>query len=165
MRAALFFLLLAFSGAAHAAPMDAIYACAQIPDSAARLACYDQAVGKLKSAETAGDVAIVDRQGVKEMEADSFGFRLPSFARLFGAKPGEDGAVEEVKAALTSVRINAEAQGVFALDNGQTWRQIDTTRITGMKSGQAVTIKRASLGSFMLVRANGGAGIRVRRVD
>jgi hypothetical protein len=145
--------------------MDAVYACVQIPDSAARLACYDQTVGKLKSAETAGDVAIVDRQGVKEMEADSFGFCLPSFARLFGAKPGEDGAVAEVKAALTSVRINSEAQGVFALDNGPTWRQIDTTRITGMKNGQAVTIKRASLGSFMLVRAKGGAGIRVRRVD
>lgn len=158
-------LFFAFAGSAHAAPMDGVYACAQIADSAARLSCYDQAVGKLKSAETAGDVAVVDRQGVRELEADSFGFRLPSFARLLGAKTGaETASVDEVKAALAAVRLNAEAQGVFVLDNGQTWRQIDTTRLTGMKSGQTVTIKRASLGSFMLLRAN-GAGIRVRRVE
>jgi hypothetical protein len=167
MRALAFCLFFAAAGAAHAAtPMDAVYACAQIAEGPARLACYDQAVGTLKSAESAGDVAVVDRQGVREMEADSFGFHLPSFAKLLGAKPGATtGSVEEVKAALAGVRLNAEAQGVFTLDNGQTWRQIDTTRLTGMKSGQTVTVKRASLGSFMLLRASGGAGIRVRRVD
>lgn len=166
MRALAICLFFASAAAAHAAPMDTLYACAQVADGAARLACYDQAVGTLKSAESKGDVAVVDRQGVREMEADSFGFRLPSFSKLLGAKSGgESGAVDEVKAALAGVRINAEAQGVFMLDNGQTWRQIDTTRLTGMKSGQNVTIKRASLGSFMLLRANGGAGIRVRRVD
>jgi hypothetical protein len=160
---------------AHAAsPLDPIYACAAIANDSERLKCFDAALAKLKATEQSGDVTIVDREGVRSLEKDSFGFHLPSIGALFARRAPNAAApvsvnaqtIEEVAAKITRLgRSGADQQAVFTLDNGQVWRQIDTASTATVKAGEAVTIKRAAMGSFMLVRAVGGAGIRVRRLE
>lgn len=153
-----------------ASPIDPLYACAAFAADAERLKCFDDALAKLRAAEQTGDLTVVDRAGVRTLEKDSFGFNLPSFGALFARKTPASTAptapiLDEVGAKIAQLNRTPGDQAVFALDNGQVWRQIDTTRTATIRSGEDVTIRRAALGSFLLVRASGGAGIRVRRVE
>jgi hypothetical protein len=157
------FCVFALARAASAAePLDQVYACAAISESAARLACYDAAVGKLKSAEQSGDLAVVDSEKVRQVQKESFGFRLPSLPKLVLPKFG-GGEPESVTAKLERLRTNSEYKAVFYLENGQVWRQIDTNTTTRIKPGQIATVRKAALGSFMLTTPQAGQAIRVHR--
>jgi len=64
-----------------------LYACKAISDADARLACYDGAVGKLETAQNAGEVVTVSKTQVENVEREAFGFNipsLPSLGKLFG---------------------------------------------------------------------------------
>lgn len=144
-----------------------VYACAQQTDSAARLACYDAAVGRLQQAETQGQVVAIDRARTAEVRRESFGFNLPSFSRLFAQRaPSGVAAEEEVREVDLQVqRVEARARGryAFVMANGQTWVQVEPQRPYNVRPGDTVHIESASLGSFLLVSPRGGAGHRVRR--
>jgi hypothetical protein len=49
---------------------------------------------------------------------------------------------------------NRVGHGYAVLDNGQTWMFVDPPDDTGLKPGDPVTIKKGSLGSFVLVTAS-----------
>ena len=51
---------------------------------------------------------------------------------------------------------------VVTLENNQVWVQIDVDNKARVKAGDTVTIKRGTLGSYLLVSPNGVA-TRVRR--
>ena len=55
---------------------------------------------------------------------------------------------------------------VPSLDNGQTWRHEDQTLGAYLKEGEAITIRKGTLGSYRLSRDDGDAKnwIRVSRV-
>jgi hypothetical protein len=149
-----------------------VYACASIADPDARLACYDQAVGALRSAEEAGSFVSVDRIQVQELEREAFGFSLPSLPRLFGGRDGDDPAegapamnVDEVQMVVTRISVRGDGRAVFTMDNGQRWTQVQSERVRNLREGDSVTIRRASLGSFFMAPDDGGAGYRVRREE
>ena len=89
---------LAFAASAQETPIADVYACAGEADDAARLACYDAAVGRLKSAEEAGEITTVTREEVETVRRESFGFSIPSLPSLampkFGGGDGD--GLEEV---------------------------------------------------------------------
>lgn len=151
-------------------PTEALYACAAELDDAARLACFDRTVADLKAAETAGQVHTVDVASIEKIERDSFGFSLPSLSQIFRGDEASGKSmtpeIEEVELAIASISINkVTKKAVIRLENGQVWEQIDSTELprSKVRKGKMATIKKASMGSFMMVIDDSGAGIRVRR--
>lgn len=144
------------------AVLEQVYGCAEVADAAERLACYDGAVGRLRQAESAGQFVAVDRAQAEELQRDAFGFSLPSIPRLlnFGADQPE---VEDISAVISRVGGRADGRQIYYLDNGHAWLQVDGDNHRA-RAGAAVTIRRASLGSFMM-SFGGGAAIRVRRQE
>lgn len=142
-----------------------VYACAQMQDDAQRLQCYDAAVGRLRQAESQGQVVAVDRAQAAEIERDSFGFHLPSLSRLLPNLEGGDREIDNVQMTVAGVRVSPTGHHTFEMDNGQVWTQVEPQGARNVRPGDIVTIQRASLGSFRLVSSRGGAGHRVRRTS
>lgn len=63
-------------------PLAAIYACAEIPDDTARLACFDQSVNQTRTAQQSGEFRTLTRQDSQRVQEDAFGFSLPSLPVL-----------------------------------------------------------------------------------
>jgi hypothetical protein len=142
-----------------------VYACAQIGDETQRLQCYDTAVGRLRQAETQGQVVAVDRGQAQEIERDSFGFHLPSLNRLLPSLEGGDHEIDNVQMTVASVRRSPLGYYTFTMENGQVWEQVEPQNARNIRAGDTITIERAALGSFRLTSPRGGAGHRVRRAS
>ncbi|MGE0739824.1 MAG: hypothetical protein AB7O98_00665 [Hyphomonadaceae bacterium] len=145
--------------------LDQVYACANVSDERERLACYDTAVGRLREATSAGEVVAVDRAAAEEVEREAFGFSLPSLPQIFG-RSGSEGAIEQVaemRLEIASVARRRNAPAAFTMTNGQVWTQIDDENAFNVRQGGMVTIRRASMGSFLMSVDAGGPAIRVRR--
>ncbi|WP_395644481.1 hypothetical protein [Terricaulis sp.] len=163
----------AIAGAASAQEQQAqpqvlsqVYACAEIQDQAQRLACYDSAVGRLQQAQRSGDLVAVDRGQAETIQREGFGFSLPSLPRLFGnAQDGELQQVEEIASEVTRVSRRGDGTATITLANGQVWQQIDHESSRSLRDGGHVTIRRATLGSFLMHVDAGGPALRVRRVS
>lgn len=151
------------------APVSDVYACASIATDAERLACYDTAVGRLKAAEQAGEVTIVDPVKVRQLEKEAFGFSIPSLPRLALPKLGDPTAlgdepgVEEMT--FTIERVRPGDKSAFVMTNGQVWKNIDTAKAMQFKAGKTVLIRRASMGSFLMKLDGGTTSIRVKREE
>ena len=147
-----------------------VYACADIADTTARLACYDAAVTAMKTAQTGGQFAAVDAAGVRRLEREAFGFSMPSLPRLGlpgftrGSAEAALGPTDEV--AMTIRRVGrSDGHRAFTMENGQVWLAIeDMADNPRAKPGAAVEIRRASMGSY-LMSFGGGAALRVRRAE
>jgi hypothetical protein len=142
-----------------------VYTCAQVQDDAQRLQCYDGAVGRLRQAETQGQVVAVDRAQAQEIERDSFGFHLPSLSRLLPNLEGSDDVIDNIEMTVTRVRVSALGYHTFEMENGQVWTQVEPENARNVRAGDVVSIRRASLGSFRLISSRGGSGHRVRRAS
>ena len=142
--------------------LSRLVACRQVPDSTARLACYDAAAVALDFAERQGEVVVMDRSQVSAARRQLFGFDLPAMPGLFdrGARPERIDAVETT---LARAVLMGEGKWVFTLADGSVWRQIDSERVTFLnRPGETVRVRRASLGSYQLVVGHSRA-VRVRR--
>ncbi len=150
-----------------------VYACSTVTDDTARLACFDAAVGALKSAETTGQFAAVDAAGVRQLEREAFGFSLPSLPRLtlpsFGRGDGPAAAAAQestAELALTiSRRGSLDGRPSFVMSNGQIWVLVGTDDNRLARAGAAVTIQRGAVGSYLMKVPAGGAAVRVRRAQ
>lgn len=142
-----------------------VYTCAQLQDDAQRLQCYDGAVGRLRQAETQGQVVAVDRAQAAEIERDSFGFHLPSLGRLLPNLEGGGEEIDNVQMTVASIRRSPTGYHTFEMENGQTWTQVEPDSARNVRAGDVITIERASLGSFRLSPSRGGAAHRVRRTS
>lgn len=139
-----------------------VYACAGLADDAERLACYDAAVGRMRQAETEGQFVAVDRQQAESMRRESFGFSLPSITNVFRGGDG-GGELDRVELQVDRILTRSDGRHIFVMADGQRWVQIEPRRTSNVRSGDTVTVRRAALGSFMLVSERGGAAHRVRR--
>lgn len=135
--------------------------CRKIADGPARLACYDSAVDALGQALGAGEVVAVDREQAREVRKQAFGFTLPSLSLLDrGEKPEE---ISEVRLAVQSARRMPNGKWLIQLEGGQIWRQIDSSEFSrDPKPGSQATIKKAILGSYMMM-IGGKSPVRVHR--
>lgn len=145
--------------------LEAVYACANQTDQAARLACYDSAVAALRGAQTSGEVVAIDRGNVERMQRDSFGFNLPSLGNLLPQVGHDDNVVDRVETTVARMTLSGTGRTTFRMEDGQVWTQVDPERVYNVRVGDVVTIRRAAMGSFMISSPRGGAGIRVRRAE
>jgi hypothetical protein len=169
---------------AQEAPLARVYACADIKDSAQRLACFDGAVATLKQADAGGDVAVVSRSQVQKVEKDAFGLSVPSVSELAASvassgpapaaaataarppKPEKPKPLDRVTLAVKSIQKDGQGNVTFVMENGQVWKKIDTGSLGALGRGPwTAEIRKASLGSYMLSISGTTASARVKRIE
>lgn len=140
--------------------------CKQIADPTARLACYDQQVGALETATSAGDLVISDRQTIKEARRGLFGFRLPSLD-IFGGGDDEDDAegIKSIDSTVGSARQFGYGSWRVTLADGSVWEQVDDQKLLfNPVSGNKVHVYKGAMGTYRM-NIDGQRAIKVRRVE
>jgi len=147
---------------------EAMTGCRQIEDIAERVACYDEIVDSRHPVESRDSVETTKTPEFSESNA------IPDAQSLFGTNDADAKRIVEmslaieqisqIEAIVTDVRESASMKLTVALDNGQTWRQLDNQSMH-LKSGETVIVRKASFGSFLLEKKSGGRSIRVKRMN
>ena len=164
------------AGAANAAPppaglsastraqvLQSLSDCRKLTDNAARLACYDTATASLEQAEAKGDIVVVDREQARKVRRQAFGFTLPSLAMFEKGEKQED--IDNTTGTVAAARQNGARKWVIKLEDGAIWTQVDATELfADPKAGDPVRIKKASLGSYLMVVGKNGA-VRAHREE
>ena len=133
--------------AKRTAVAQAISDCRKVADKDARLDCYDKAADAFEQAQVKGQVVVVDREQVREVKQQAFGFNLPSL-NLFARGPKEE-AVDKISVKLASAHQDAQRKWVMVTEDGAAWRQTDDSEMCNPpRAGATVAIRRGSLGSF-----------------
>lgn len=147
---------------------DALQACTQQDNALKRLVCYDK-ITKSLNQYSGTDKALEIGQPIAPIETNvnhsPVSAQAPQEHSDFGLERQK--ALENVNDKLTSAVANVMADPygklTVTLNNGQVWKQSDSTRIK-LDSGDTVTVERAALGSFMLSKEGQNKRIRVKRV-
>jgi hypothetical protein len=167
----------ALGWAASAPSAEDMARCASIKSNDARLACFDSlAAASAQGTAHAAPAAPVARQAPAAPAAPSApaspaapqapaGAAAPAPTgaaptvfdvgdpKNFGMNPGQRHFVEQgpksEAAQIISMAANQAGHSTVVLDNGQTWVVLDDDG--WLSSGQNVTIKRATLGSFTML--------------
>ncbi len=148
--------------AKRAAVLDALAACRKEADSALRLACYDKAAGALDEAEAKGQIVVLDKEQVKTVRRQAFGFDVPSFS--FFSPKGRAGPDEAVDKVVYTVEFagGAEGHAVFRTTDGVTWVQTDDELPRPAHKGSELRVRRAALGSYFC-NVDGQRAVRCQR--
>ncbi|MGI9246130.1 MAG: hypothetical protein ACR2I8_05430 [Steroidobacteraceae bacterium] len=141
--------------------------CSQLADDCQRLACYDAAFGRggtatdtspLAATSTSIGSAAAAAQVVAKSPEENFG--LSDSARR--ARDGEEGP-QQIEAVIAAIALRPTGESVITLQDGQVWEQLGTDVTGRLRAGDAVTIRKAALGSFLLVGPDRNS-LRVRRL-
>lgn len=143
---------------AQEAPLAKVYACSDIADGQQRLACFDAAVGALKSQEASEGLAVVSRDQIRKAETEAFGLQQPSLAAIAASAAPASAttaapmkALEDVKLAVKTIEREPRGQLRFVMENGQVWRQTDGTKLGGVGKGPwTAEVRKGALSSYFL---------------
>jgi hypothetical protein len=139
--------------------------CAAIAAPAARLACYDALAGRAPDpAAATADLSAPAATHQAPAHASPAAANAQAALAAAAADPANFGLdmahVERVPGAPTSVRGEVKSvtqgggaggRGTVQLDNGQVWQFTESGADGRVRVGDTVTIKRAALGSYLLV--------------
>lgn len=169
-------LALVLGATAQAESSAELARCAAIDSASQRLACYDQLAGRA-SAAVRPDAAPARASAVATAPTAAAAAAAPASSAPAAPAAEPAGGIfglsatqrhlqpegpSEIAATVTSLRGGAAGGTRIVLDNGQVWAvtAADMWLTTGMK----VTIRRASLGSFLLITPQKNS-YRVTRVE
>jgi hypothetical protein len=162
--------------------------CAAIPDATQRLACFDREIAPLARAASAGRSRASGSLAVNPpvVAGPSAAPAVPPAATsaptpATAARPTRDSFGDEqlrpedretareeqiLHARIERLRNVTAVQSIVYLDNGQAWRHEDQANGAYLRTGDAVTIRKATLGSYRLTRDAGSSKnwIRVTRI-
>jgi hypothetical protein len=133
---------------------NALAPCIGMSSSAGRLACYDKLAGRV-SAPKAAPVAAEPAPAASVAEApapaaaptaEDFGLSNVQKATSSGAPP----QIKSITAKVAGFGHSPNRRTQVTLDNGQVWEYQDDPDSL-LSVGDSVTIKRAMLGSFLLL--------------
>lgn len=136
MRSLLLIGLLFAAGASADSITSQIKGCSTIESDSERLSCYDAL-----------------SQSLEQRAERDFGQEQQRIA---------EEAPESITATITDIQKAAYGKLLITLDNGQVWRQNDSTRVF-WKSGDSVEVERAMFGSFFMREVEGSRKMRVKR--
>ena len=147
--------------------------CRHIEKIAERVVCYDRIVDSHLSTAT-NDMDSNDRVEATTPPEKAVSDAVPDAQSLFGTNDAEAKRIietslaieqiNEIQAIVTDVRKSATKKLTVILNNGQVWRQLDSQRLH-LKSGEAVIVRKASLGSYLMEKKSGGRSMRVKRTN
>jgi hypothetical protein len=150
-------------GESRAAIVQKLVDCRKITDGAQRLACYDAATEAFDQAEQKGDVVVVDREQARKVRKQAFGFTLPSISIFEKGEKQED--IDSADGVVADARHDGGGHWVIKLEDGAVWAQVGVEELfKSPKPGSKVRIKKASLGSYMMIIDN-NAGFKAHRVQ
>ncbi len=141
--------------------------CAEQYSDAQRLACYDAAFGRPRVAEVKS-AAPAPTTAPAPASAAARPVELPVAPVARNQEPDsrKDEAVPKparADSSIASLRRLRENRYELTLANGEVWAQLEADPRAEMAVGDAITIRPALMGSFMLVTAS-GLRTRVKRV-
>ncbi len=178
-------------GGTDSATVQALLACREIAEPQARTACLDARVADFATALDEGRLVVVERSRIRAVERESFGIALPSMAALsnvFGGGEAEEavpetetlddgttvvyragGGVEELRGApVASVDTDPYGKFIVTLENGQVWRQSDSTRVRSVRArhmdGLTADISTGLFGSMSMRLSHSGPSFKVERL-
>ena len=155
-RTLLFALLSCVPPVALGADPAEIDRCRAIADAAERLACFDRASAASPAPAAPAGAAVPAKAA--EPKADDFGKPAPP-------PPPQ---VSKVTAGLREFARTVRGSAVFVLDNGQTWRQVESdTTVVREPAGNAVkvTIERGIFDTYDLSLSGWNGMVKVRRLQ
>ena len=168
------FIVLSCPALAQQAPIEKVYACVDVLEASARHACFDALIPELKRART-GSIAIPTTPMVKlqQQTAELDAPKAPPSPLTAPVVPPTNRAamapapsVDRITLAVKAISIGADGRTRFTMENGQVWKQVDTTRLRNLGSGPwTAEIRKAALGSYLLTVNKSGAAVRVERVN
>jgi len=122
--------------------------CAGVPDDIERLACYDE----VATAKVPDTVAAM-QQAKEEQQVKMFG--------LFTPGPGQ--VLDELEITFVSIRKNGVGKLVLTTEDGQVWKQTDTTKVfyPSTVSGE---IRKGMMGAYYFRPNTKQPPIKVERV-
>jgi hypothetical protein len=145
-------------GCAHGQDLQAALACTRLSDDAARLSCYDTAMGRLRSASGAA----------KPQSGPP--------AEAAGTEPqarfGDDGRLHTEAKTPVPKTLSAQVREVallpaglyrLTLDNGQVWDTTQADSALAFKAYDAVTISRGWLGGYQISLAGHNTSVSAAR--
>jgi hypothetical protein len=150
---------------AEAPPVSvgAMIGCRATADAAARLACYDKAVGSLQQAVAKREVVIFSAADVRKTRRSLFGFSIPKLP-FFGDSDDTPEA-REINAKIKSTRSLGYGKWRIQLEDGEIWETTEGSSSSSDPSvGGSVRIRKAALGSYLL-SISGSKSVRARRVS
>ena len=164
--------LLAASGnAAFAQSSDDIHSgltsCAAIAKNSDRLNCYDLLAQRGSSVTSTANVAAPTAVAVTPGSSPAppvpnAAAQAQDFGLTEVQKPKTE-KLQAIDASIASIRLSPNGRTRVALDNGQSW-ELEDAPDSMMSVGQAVVIKKATLGSYLMVTA-AKMSHRVRRLN
>jgi hypothetical protein len=134
MRACLLGTVALAAAAAHAQESDDMARCVDIADTAARLACYDAAVGRNTPAEPE-PAPLTEDVGEEQLDPELRPERQP----------------ESFRGRVTKCQQDASNKWYFYFDNGQVWKQRSGNRVRFRECDFGVTITKDTFGYKMQV--------------
>jgi hypothetical protein len=157
--------LLIAAGFASAADDAAVRRCRAIPDSLARLACYDAL--PLGVASPPAPRAVPQQSPFRPQPAQPKALPAPAPAEAFGlehkAQPADQVATIET---YISGRFEGWRPGArITLANGQVWQVTDDTSRYVVLDNPKVVVRRGLMGAFFLDIEGDNRSPRVRRVQ
>ncbi len=145
--ASAFGLALVFAlGYAHGQDLQAAQACTRLGDDAARLSCYDSAMGRSRSASG-------------EAKPQS----APPTAAVGTESQAKPSLPKKLSAQVREVTVLPAGLYRLALDNGQVWDTTQAASALAFKANDAVTITQGLLGSHQISLAGHSTSVSVIR--
>ncbi|PKM03807.1 MAG: hypothetical protein CVV16_07615 [Gammaproteobacteria bacterium HGW-Gammaproteobacteria-6] len=133
--------------------------CAPVNDAAERLACYDAAFPRPAGARPEPVVAEAARaDSLQEFGLSREQLRKRDPERVREVLP------DQLEAKVAGVDYRQTGERLITLESKQVWLLTEVTSKGQLRVGDPVVIRRAALGSFMLVTP-GGVRLRARRVE
>ena len=83
-----------------------------------------------------------------------------------GAKALRDQGIDRASYGVKAITIGVDGKARFNLENGQIWKQVDTTKLRNLGDGPwTAEIRKAAMGSYLLTLGNKSVAVRVERVN
>jgi len=158
------------AGGALAEDPNGLTQCSNLSNTAERLACYDRLAGRasaskappsspaaaapaappVSAAPAAAAPAAATPVPARASNANDFGLSKVQKERADGAASSSPAEIKSITARVTGFRKGPSGRPRVLLDNGQSWEYEEDGDYL-LAVGDSVTIRRASLGSFLLV--------------
>lgn len=133
--------------------------CAPVNDASERLACYDAAFPRPADARPE---PVVD-EAARADSLQEFGLSQEQLRKRDPERMREI-MPDQLQAKVAGVAYRRTGERLITLESKQVWLLTEVTSKGQLRVGDPVVIRRAALGSFMLVTP-GGVRLRARRVE
>lgn len=144
------------------AQVQQLYDCRSIGDAQQRLLCFDRQIGVLETAESSGDLTMIDRATAQKARRGLFGFTLRDLP-FFGGGDDDVEAIKRLETVIKTARRGANGKWRFTIDDDALWVQTDTVEfMRDPKAGDKILIRPGAVGNYFAEVA-GQKAIRIRR--